>query len=862
MSALQDIQNWFAQRALWQWRAFEHIFNNQPVDQQFIKELADQCELDASDTADRQHQPHTIDDAVSASSIVQILGVEDVQNVNSLAPNQKLTFGASLMTVVYGDNGSGKTGYGRILRQVCRSRGGRPELLGNVYSENTQPGSATIHFSIDGIVGSAKIETSSPASPTVLQSFSIFDRSAASVLVERDNEAAFRPFGLDILDRFTKIADDVKAELLRRNSEASVALLDVTLFAPNSAARAFVSQLGAKDARSKYDKFIQEPTPDEIKRIKELEEIISKTKFSDPKKLAATCRLQAYRFENLETRLKLVHEALNPVALETAIDLKKSFVTAQQASDDARRFAFSDSKLDGVGQESWKALWEAARRYSEQNAYPTKIFPNVEDGAHCVLCSQPLSPEASSRLTTLETFVKGSLQEKADRLKASVARLAKKIELLLIREEDRSTVDELTAESQETGREAADFLSQADEIANSILIFLRDQGEFSANASLQKLPTSLPELIESLRKKAADYERLASQGKISDLEEELLNLKEKHLLHQKRDQILSEITRLERVKTLSKAAQSANTMAASQFSNELTKKYVSDALCNRFKEEIATLGLIHIKVELASAGARKGVTRHKIRLESIQPANPEDVISDGEFRCLALAAFLAEISDNPAGILFDDPVCSLDHLWREKIAERLLQEAKKRQVIVFTHDLTFASLLDNLASSARHNLTITHRTVQRRGDAGAGFCGEGMSWVNMPTKGRRGALAEELVRLKKLNKNGDPSYEREIVFWYGKLREAWERAVEELLFNGAVVRFRRSIETSRLKKALDAVKSTDFQTIEKGMSRCSQFLPGHDTAAELNAPTPSTQDADSDFNDFENWTKQRAQDLS
>jgi wobble nucleotide-excising tRNase len=48
------------------------------------------------------------------------------------------------------------------------------------------------------------------------------------------------------------------------------------------------------------------------------------------------------------------------------------------------------------------------------------------------------------------------------------------------------------------------------------------------------------------------------------------------------------------------------------------------------------------------------------------------VLSEGEHRCVALAAFLAELStiDAQSAIVFDDPVSSLDHQHRDKVAQR------------------------------------------------------------------------------------------------------------------------------------------------------------------------------------------------
>jgi ABC-type multidrug transport system ATPase subunit len=65
-------------------------------------------------------------DAISLDSIFHHKGV------NALAEDQSLKFGKNL-TVVYGDNGAGKTGYIRILKDSCRARG-QEKILGNVVS--------------------------------------------------------------------------------------------------------------------------------------------------------------------------------------------------------------------------------------------------------------------------------------------------------------------------------------------------------------------------------------------------------------------------------------------------------------------------------------------------------------------------------------------------------------------------------------------------------------------------------------------------------------------------------------------------------------------------------------------------------
>jgi wobble nucleotide-excising tRNase len=81
--------------------------------------------------------------------------------------------------------------------------------------------------------------------------------------------------------------------------------------------------------------------------------------------------------------------------------------------------------------------------------------------------------------------------------------------------------------------------------------------------------------------------------------------------------------------------------------------------------------------------------------ESMRQHNPRaqfhDVLSESEQTCVALAAFLTEpaTAGHRSALVFDDPVSSLNHKWRESVALRLVGEADSRQIIVFTYDLVF-----------------------------------------------------------------------------------------------------------------------------------------------------------------------------
>jgi hypothetical protein len=97
-------------------------------------------------------------------------------------------------------------------------------------------------------------------------------------------------------------------------------------------------------------------------------------------------------------------------------------------------------------------------------------------------------------------------------------------------------------------------------------------------------------------------------------------------------------------------------------------------------------------------------------------------------------------------------------------------------------------------------------------------------------------------------------YETQAQRVYGLLREAWERAVEEILLNGVVERFRNSVETHRARN-LARITDEDVRVIDRAMSKCSTWLPGHDQAAAQNTPIPGPEELVQDIEELESWVR-------
>jgi energy-coupling factor transporter ATP-binding protein EcfA2 len=329
-------------------------------------------------------------------------------------------------------------------------------------------------------------------------------------------------------------------------------------------------------------------------------------------------------------------------------------------------------------------------------------------------------------------------------------------------------------------------------------------------------------------------------------------LRARKLLAKHEPLVLNEIERKKKIAAYGLCVNDTTTTAITQKSTAVTKTAVSHTLKQRFKDELTNLAFRHVEVELSEAGGAEGVLYHKLILTRAPGVELPRVVSEGEQRCLSIAAFFAELStaDDPSGIVFDDPVSSLDYRWRESVARRLVQEAMTRQVIVFTHDVVFLLLLRDFAGEqgiAQLDQHVRHLSK------GAGICEEELPWVALPVKKKIGYLNNEWQAVDKLLRSGhQAAYEKEAKYLYGLLREAWERALEEVLLAGIVERFRPSVQTQHIGTIAD-ITADDCRTVDAAMTKCSKWLPGHDQAAAARAPVPEPAELKVDIEALEKW---------
>lgn len=137
-TVLETILEWSQDRPVWQRDALRRIVSKGRLGEDDLKELIDLCKQGrgAKNTGpkaiplEKAHLPAN----PGQGEAVSLVSITDVEGVNDLAPGQTLTFEENAMVIVYGDNATGKSGYGRICKRACRAR--HPgKIEPNIYAE-------------------------------------------------------------------------------------------------------------------------------------------------------------------------------------------------------------------------------------------------------------------------------------------------------------------------------------------------------------------------------------------------------------------------------------------------------------------------------------------------------------------------------------------------------------------------------------------------------------------------------------------------------------------------------------------------------------------------------------------------------
>jgi len=773
----------------------------------------------------------------------------NLENVNALPDGSELLFGHSGLTIIYGENATGKSGYVRVLKRACGARDTKERILPNVFKDDF-PSHAKASFKISVNNGPDKIVDWEDGvnCPDILTNISVFDAKCARVIIDENNETSYLPYGTYIFEDLVSLMKRLREQLQKERPQIKeLEYLDIPSM---TKAGQFLIKLTDKTPVEEIERVASWSQNDE-KKLLRIQKLIADVQADDLQKQVARLRNLHDRTKQLIDILEEIKKTLSTGEEEVLKGLIKELSIAEKALAIVSKESLASEPLSGAGEDTWRVLYEAAKEYSIKKAYVGKDFPHIEKDSRCVFCMQLLSEEAKERLKRFKAYMEEASKKTAEEATVKISDLLKDImnvdELLL--ESYKDVMDEIRIRNDRVAKEIEGFYSVIVKRARGMIQAAENK---NGNFILPSItPGPLKEvrgIINDLKNETSKIEEAAEPEKIKELENERVELEAKRCLSSKK------IEFTEYIENLRIAHKYDNCIKETEFAAITLKgkKVISEALTPELKgalqQELKELRATHLPLNLKPFGI-EGETTHKMQLNGIQfpeRVNLTDILSEGEQHVVAIAGFLAELSmgKHECPIVLDDPVCSLDHIYREKIAERLVKEATRRQVIIFTHDIAFLLELDAKAEETEGILLLTQsisKDVDKLGKP------EGtLPWHIMCVNGRINYLEERFAKFQDLHRSDWRKYNEKAGSLYSMLRETWEAAVEEVLFDKTVVRFGSKIQTLRLKSV--EVTDEDYREIYLGIEKCSTWMLGHDRAKSMDENRPDPNEIRDDIN--------------
>ncbi len=835
-SATEEILTWIRGRPYWERAALAKVMSGTPLEESDYQELLGYMLQDvglAEKTGQRPSVslPMPQGDDARPSKPPKITRLYDLSDVNALADGYEIQFGPQI-TAVYGGNGSGKSGYARVLACAAFARGKR-EILPDVSTPFDPESIASASIDIDDGESKRSLYWQDGTPCPELRHFHVYDATSVEAHLTQENELSFVPTGFSYLTRLGEVTDEVRNRLRNLIEERSRKPMDFALLFQDgkSEVRSAVADIGPHTDITRL-KELAVLTAEEERSAEGLRAEVKRLGALDLPARVAKLEEEITDLQRLIGRVREVEAELSDDKMQEINSLVGDLSRCRGEAEKMGADQFRATGLKTVGSDTWQQFIKDAKALADAEVVDREPYPH--EGDSCLLCRQMLSAEATDLIRRLWGFL---VCDAPARAAAALAACTK-------RRQQLDTID--------LGFFGADSLPrrllqrEQPQLASAIAAFVdacRERRDEAAHALASASKGSYT-LLHVAAQRRREVRRADAQRVSDDLKKANRELRE--LTHR---QALAEhietITRYVSECTWAKQAEQriGSTSPITRKYDELFDLRVTDRYTRLFEQHLKELGR-PIKVGIGTRGQKAKTVRQIVLTlgddpEWMKQFRVDQVLSEGEKRLVALCDFMTEVvlDEENAGIILDDPVTSLDNEWKEAVAGWLVTQASRRQVVVFTHDLAF---LYHLTSRASENGIDMPCHWVKRGDEDEkpGYVYLDNSPGGCDQAHRTAARARDYHAR---SKNAPPAEQEGLLrLGFAALRSCYESFVIFDLFKGVVQRFSERISVGRLKDV--AWDDTIAQAVIDKTERLSRHIEAHSHSAQY-APVPPTRQA-------------------
>lgn len=777
---------------------------------------------------------------IPTEKLIELESLSEITGVNRLANNQTLKF-AKNITIIYGENGTGKTGYSRILKTLGFSYDTNKTILPNIYVQ-AEPQSATINFKSNNI--SKTFTWNGANTDSELENISVFNSSCVQFSII-DRSLIVSPIGFHL---FQLVSDELNllTQMLNREIDTHpTTLIWLQNLTPGTPQHTFITTISANSTEQKLNEL------SEFTSIYEEALTAKKTELESLNKSLYQNQIQELKNQIRELdliigKINISQTLINDANLQELLTLNQEIAEIDNKTQTGIKEIAGEKGIAFYQTAEFNSFIQAAESYIKLIDKPE--YPEKEDT--CVYCLQPLDESAKDLLNSYRKLLNDKTHETLILLrgkKAKLIQLISQVDTNLTLHQPTFGTDQNQAPIEP--KEITDYNSNLGVLKTTFVTDSFAQGSsftFDYQAVLTFLSLKQKTLNDILTQKSEILGSLGTREGI--LKNEIAELEDRKILSEKVEEVKTSIANHIVINALKANLSSFSTSSISRKTTSARDELVKQDFEYIFKKELTALRKANLNIDL-SFGTDRGSS---IVFQKISSHSLADILSEGEQKAIALAEFLTELQlDNTkAPVIFDDPVNSLDHRIIDEVVKRLIELSKQRQVIIFTHSILLLHSFIQQSKLNHHNQAgISFEFHRVKSNFGLTGILDEVEEINSLT-----------YYINKLNcvlqTKPDGHDEAKLAAeGYGHLRSAIETLVEVKLFAETIRRYKKGVAFPRLLsvdgKKIDAHKGRLNDIYEK----CCVSIDGHSSPEEIHTP-PTIEELKTDFEEFEIIRKQ------
>lgn len=760
--------------------------------------------------------------------------LSDVRGVNALIPGAVIEPHEGL-TILYGENGTGKTGYSRIFKALANSRTA-DTILGNIEADTFDDQSAILEFKLGHDAQTLTWTGDRGVSP--FTRMSIFDSPSVTTHVDDDLDYVYTPASLALFNHVTAAIQAVAGQI-----DAAISALGtggsglLSRFQRGSTIYPHIETLGAStDLVALRLKAVTGEDVEE--QLDVLAQAVAALRAN-----TIGTQIVALRSEQrVLTEAATAAEALLGFDAPAHNDALGKRTQLALDYESFRTGLFAAADLPADPDDTWSDFIEAGETYRQH-----LIEHGVHDSDRCLYCRQPLLDPARELLSRYSTYLEGKIS--ADIRTTDTALAGFKRQVASIQGSELiAFVDE-----HKEAKEKPLYFSQVEaiELTRTVLAAAVAESKPASLQIVEAITKPKSDVDAALRAVGASMSTLETQQRnrtevLGEKQAEFLELKDAVELGKSWPLIEAQVKsakEADQLRTLKRPLPSLG-RAVTELAKTASNQMINQSFDALFLEECDALRAPALKLQFV--GREGKAQRRKVMSGKHRPSK---VLSEGEQKVLALADFLAEahLAGITAPVIFDDPVSSLDHRRINEVAQRIARLADHNQVIVFTHDILFATTLLGLFEKSKRCVYFhitdedgkgkVTRATGPRWDTLSGIKGK-INGTIQAARQQDGEARDALVRVG-----------------YGWVRSWCEVFTETELLQGVTQRYQPNVGMTKLPNIRTDKLAEIIPKVTEVFEEACRYIDGHSQPLVTLGVSPTLANLEQHWTDLQELKK-------